>query len=142
MPLKIKLLLTALSVAGVLGAGAAVADPSDDVAWVFRVKINDVSKMDEAVALMDMVSTMSAAHEGTLVWESARVGSTVYGYQRFENDAALFSHLETMAPLYPQMAQAWTTELLVPTTPLSEEVSAVLTQFGALPADQVIGNTY
>ena len=129
--MKLKNIITLGVLTSTLFAGSVVADQADDIGWVYRAKLNDVTKIDQVVALTNEMATLAGAASGTLIWELSVQGDTVYGYERFDNEAAVFAHIEAITPLFPRITELWTTELIVPTTEVGPNVRNMLDQFGA-----------
>lgn len=133
--MKLKDIITMAVVTGMAATNAVIADQSDDIGWVYRAKLIDMDKMEQVVALTQEMADLAGAASGTLVWELSIQGDTVYGYERFDNEAAVFAHIQAITPLFPRITALWTTDTIVPTTPVPENVRALLDQFGAATPD-------
>lgn len=133
--MKLKDIITMAVVTGMAATNAVIADQSDDIGWVYRAKLIDMDKMEQVVALTQEMADLAGAASGTLVWELSIQGDTVYGYERFDNEAAVFAHIQVITPLFPRITALWTTDTIVPTTPVPENVRALLDQFGAATPD-------
>ena len=96
--------------------------------------------MTEVLALSEELAQIARDADGVLVWELSIQGDTAYGFERFDNAAAVFAHVEAITPLFPRMMELWTSDVITPTTPLPTEVRAMLDQFGALTPDATFGN--
>lgn len=136
--MKLKNILTTAIVSSLAATGLAMADPADDIGWVYRAKLTDPSKVEPAVALSKEMAELAGGASGTLIWELSIQGDVVYGYERFDNAAAVFAHVEAITPFFPRMMELWTTELIVPTTDVPENVRAMLNQFGAVTPDMTV----
>lgn len=133
--MKLKTILKAAIVTSLAWTGAAMADQVDDIGWVYRAKLTDPAKMEQVVALTQEMANLAGGASGTLVWELSVQGDVIYGYERFDNEAAVFAHIEAITPLFPRMMELWSTDLIVPTTEVPENVRALLDQFGAVKPD-------
>ncbi len=121
--------------------GAAVAGSADDIGWVYRAKLTDPAKIEEVVALTEEMATLAGGASGTLVWELSIQGDVIFGYERFDNEAAVFAHIEAITPLFPRMIELWTTEIIVPTSAVPDSVRAMLDQFGAAKPDMTFSKS-
>lgn len=133
--MKLKTFLTTAIFTSLAATGAVIADQTDDIGWIYRAKLLDPAMMQQVVALTEEMADLAGGASGTLVWELSIQGDSVHGYERFDNEAAVFAHIEAIAPLFPRIAELWTTEMIIPTTDVPETVRAMLDQFGAATPD-------
>lgn len=136
--MTLKNILTTAIVTSLAATSLAMADPADDIGWVYRAKLTDPTKIELTVALIKEMAELAGRASGTLIWELSIHGDIVYGYERFDNAAAVFAHVEAITPFFPRMMEHWTTELIVPTTDVPENVRAMLDQFGAVTPDMTV----
>ena len=118
-------------------ASAALADPSDDIAWIATAEINEGASLKDVDALVARVTEAVAANVGTLAFDIARAGDTLFIYERLDNPEALMRHAEIVMPFMPEMQALWTTSHMVPTRSLPEDIEAMLVNFGATIPDNV-----
>lgn len=116
-------------------AFGAQADPADDFGWVLVAQIHDGIDPSAVDAMIAEIMDAARGNTGALVFNFARVGDKIYGYEMFDNEAAFFEHLSRVEPLVPQLLELWAPTSIVPTHDLPETVLAVMQQMGAIQPD-------
>ena len=114
---------------------ATQADSADDFGWVFIAKINENAEADVVDAMIESIMGAARGNTGVLVFNFSRVGDTIYGYELFDNQVALFEHFSRVEALVPQMLELWTPTSVVPTHDLPVNVADVMKKLGALQPD-------
>lgn len=112
-------------------ASAVLADSSDDIAWIATAEVNEGVPLEAVDAMIARVTRAVEANAGTLAFDIARAGETLYIYERLDNPEALMLHAEIVMPFMPEMQALWTTSQMVPTRRLPDDVEAMLVSFGA-----------
>ena len=81
----------------------------------------------------------SAVDEGLLVYEFARVGTTVYGYERYADEASHDRHEAILEPFLPELTSLAEFESIITLTPLSEGKADAMQGIGTLIGAPVAG---
>jgi quinol monooxygenase YgiN len=113
----------------------AAADPADDFGWVLVAEVNEGAQMADVDALIAEIVDAARGNPGTLTFNFARVGSTIYGYEMFDDEAAFFGHFSSVEPLMPRLMELWTPTMMIPTHPLPDQIAAIMQPLGAVEAD-------
>jgi len=114
---------------------ATQADPADDFGWVLIAQVHDGMESSAVDTMITDIMDAARGNTGALVFNFARVGDKIYGYEMFDNEAAFFEHLSRVEPLVPQLLELWAPTNVVPTHDLPENVLAVMQQMGAIQPD-------
>ena len=78
----------------------------------------------------DMVEA-SATDDGLLVYEFARIGETVYGYERYVDAAAHARHEALIEPFIPQLVELAQFEKIVTLSQLTDDHQELFRSIGA-----------
>ena len=124
-------ILTASVAAAVFGTTTLQADPADDIAWIALAEIKETSDLEAVDSLIAEVTTAVGANPGTLAFDIARVGNSLYIYERIDNQAALMAHAGIVMEYMPRMQELWFTTQMVPTRKLASDVETMMVGFGA-----------
>lgn len=116
-------------------ATAALADPADDFGWVLVADIDASADPTEVDALIAQIIDAAQGNEGLHAFNFARAGTTLYGYELFDNQTAFFEHFSRVEALVPQMMAFWTPSAIVPTHDLPDQVAEIMGQLGAVQPD-------
>lgn len=116
-------------------AHSAAADPADDFGWVLIAKVNEGAESAAVDALVAEIMDAARGNTGTITFNFARVGNTIYGYELFDNQAAFFEHFSRVEPLVPRLMQLWTPTEIIPTHDMPEQVSEIMRKLGAVHPD-------
>ena len=124
----------AVLTAVLFGAPPAVAD----VAFIAILEVpeQNFAAFDDLAGRMVEVS---AEDDGLLVYEFARVGTTVYGYERYTNEAAHDRHEALIAPFLSELTGLAEFKEIVTLTPLSEGKADAFAAIGARIGSPVAG---
>jgi len=114
---------------------AAQADQADDFGWILVAQVHAGIESSAVDAMITDIMDAARGNTGALVFNFARVGDKIYGYEMFDNEAAFFEHLSRVEPLVPQLLELWAPTSVVPTHALPENVLAVMQQMGAIQPD-------
>jgi len=114
---------------------SVMADPADDFGWILIAQVNDGDKVAEVDALVSEILDAARGNTGTLVFNFARVGDTLYGYEMFDDQAAFFGHFSRVEALVPRMMELWTPSAIVPTHDLPDDIAQIMGQMGAAQPD-------
>ncbi len=112
-----------------------IAAKTGPVGLMYKVEIHDDASMDDVYQLTEEMRQQAESQDGTLLWELSIAGRAAYGYERYRDTEAFKAHLADLAPLFPRIGPLWKTTMMVPTTPLSPEVTEMLSGFGATIPD-------
>lgn len=109
----LKACVTVLWLAGVASTAARA-----DVAFMVILKVPRVNQaaFDE---LAQKMLDASKADGGLLIYEFARTGETVYGYERYTDDAAHERHQALIEPFLPELMELAEFEKIVTLTDIS-----------------------
>lgn len=135
--IRFKTALAGAMVAFGLMTFAAQADPVDNFGWILVAQVHDGIEGSTVDAMITDIMAAARGNTGALVFNFARVGDMIYGYEMFDNEAAFFEHLSRVEPLVPQLLELWAPTTVVPTHDLPENVLAVMQQMGAIRPDMV-----
>lgn len=117
--------------AAIASASAAVADSSDDFAYMFEATLNEGVTIEDMTAIIEEGAAAIADFDGTLIWDIVVIGDKVMGYERFENEAAFFGHVEALGDTLPKFLGAWTTDAIIAVTPMPPSIAEAFASFGA-----------
>ena len=109
-----------------------------DVAFIVILTVSE----ENAEAFDKLAGRMvkaSAKDEGLLVYEFARTGTTVYGYERYADEAAHDRHEAILEPFLAELSSLAEFNKIVTLTPLSEEKTAAMKALGAVVGSPVAG---
>jgi len=100
-------------------AGFASTIAKADVAFMVILKVPQANQaaFDELARKM---LDASRADDGLLVYEFARIGETVYGYERYTDDAAHERHQALIEPFLPELMELAEFEKIVTLTEVSK----------------------
>ncbi|MBG6174250.1 quinol monooxygenase YgiN [Labrenzia sp. EL_208] len=90
-----------------------------DVAFLVILKVPQANE-DAFDALAEKMLDASKADEGLLIYEFARTGETVYGYERYTDDAAHERHQVLIKRFLPELIELAEFERIVTLTDISE----------------------
>ncbi len=124
--------LTAL----LLAATSATAQA--DVAFIAILEVPEANTAAFDSLAARMVEA-SAKDDGLLVYEFARVGTTVYGYERYTDEAAHDRHEAIIAPFLPELIELAEFREIVTLTPLSDGKADAFSGIGAQIGAPVAG---
>lgn len=125
----------ALAVAGIglaMMTNTAAADPTDDFGWILIAELNDGVDPGAVDALVAQIIDAAQGNDGLHAFNFARAGTTLYGYELFDDQAAFFEHFSRVEALVPQMLDLWSPSAIVPTHDLPEQVANIMQQMGAV----------
>ncbi len=108
------------------------------VALSYQVEVLPDADMEDVIELTNQMRDLAETHAGTLIWETAFSGRRGFGYERYRDKTAFLEHLQMLEPLFPRIATLWKTTMIVPTTDVDAELTAMLASFGAIRSDRVI----
>ena len=105
------------------------------------VAILSVSEANTAAfdALAEKMVAASSEDEGLLIYEFARVGETVYGYERYTDEEAHRRHQSLIKPFLPELFELAEFEAIVTLTPVSDELRPELEAIGAAVGNPIAG---
>ena len=128
----------ALAISATTAVLVAAAPARADVAFIVSLSVPDenAAAFDE---LANRMTAASAADEGMLIYEFARVGKTVYGYERYADEAAHDRHEAILAPFLPELSALAEFQDIVVLTPISDEKAEALRNIGALIGAPIAG---
>lgn len=116
-------------------AHTAVADTSDDFGWFLIAEVNEGAEHEAVDAMIAEIVNAASGNTGTLVFNFARVGNAIYGYELFDDQAAFFEHFSRVEHLVPGFMELWTPSAIIPTHALPEQVEEIMQQMGAVQPD-------
>lgn len=109
-----------------------------DVAFIVILTVPD----ENAAAFNELATRMvaaSAEDQGLLVYEFARVGTTVYGYERYTDEAAHDRHETILAPFLPELTALAEFNSIVTLTHLSDDKKKAMAAINAMLGTPVAG---
>jgi len=112
-----------------------IAAKPGPVGLMYKVEIHADASMEVVYQLTEEMRQQADSQDGTLLWELSISGREAFGYERYRDADAFKAHLDELAPLFPRIGPLWKTTMMVPTTPLTAEVSEMLSGFGATIPD-------
>lgn len=101
-----------------------------DVAFLVVLKVPQANNAAFDVLAQKMLDA-SKADDGLLIYEFARTGETVYGYERYTDDAAHERHQALIEPFLPELMELAEFEKIVTLTDVSENSRAGFEAMGA-----------
>lgn len=113
----------------------SVADTADDFGWFLIAEVNEGADYEAVDAMVAEIMNAARGNTGTLVFNFARVGDTIYGYELFDDQAAFFEHFSRVEHLVPGLLELWTPTAIVPTHDLPEPIAETMQQMGAVEPD-------
>ncbi len=128
-------LLTAAVIASTSFASFSVAQ---EVAFIAILNVPEENAKEFDALAKDMVAA-SAKDEGLLVYEFARDGTTVYGYERYVDAAAHARHEALIEPFLPKLMTLARFEKIVTLSQLSDSHQDVFKEIGAVIGDPIAG---
>ncbi len=134
--MKIRPNLTTLAIVAGLSAGSVAH--AGEVAFVAVLKVVDENTQAFDALAEEMVAA-SAADEGLLVYEFARVGETVYGYERYLDAAAHARHETIIEPYLPKLMELAQFERIITLSQLSEDHQRLFEGIGAEIGQPIAG---
>ncbi len=118
--------IAAVLIAAVLVTPAARAD----IAFIAILKVPEQNEAAfEVVA--DKMTQASKTDKGLLIYEFARVGDRVYGYERYTDDDAHERHQMLIEPFLPELTSLAEFEAIITLTPLSDRMQSAFEQIEA-----------
>ncbi|WP_422040119.1 putative quinol monooxygenase [Roseibium sp.] len=90
-----------------------------DVAFLVILKVSQANQVAFDVLAQKMLDA-SRVDDGLLIYEFARTGETVYGYERYTDDAAHERHQALIEPFLPELMELAEFEKIVTLTDVSE----------------------
>ncbi len=134
--MKIRPNLTALVIVAGLSAGSVAH--AGEVAFIAVLKVVDENTQAFDALAEEMVAA-SAADDGLLVYEFARVGETVYGYERYLDAAAHARHETIIEPYLPKLMELAQFERIITLSQLSEDHQRLFEGIGAEIGQPIAG---
>ncbi len=128
--------LTTLAIVAGLSAGSVAH--AGEVAFIAVLKVVDENTQAFDALAEEMVAA-SAADEGLLVYEFARVGETVYGYERYLDAAAHARHETIIEPYLPKLMELAQFERIITLSQLSEDQQRLFEGIGAEIGQPIAG---
>ncbi len=128
-------LLTAAVIASTSFASFSVAQ---EVAFIAILNVPEENAQEFDALAKDMVAA-SAKDEGQLVYEFARDGTTVYGYERYVDAAAHTRHEALIEPFLPKLMTLARFEKIVTLSQLPDSHRDVFKEIGAVIGDPIAG---
>ncbi len=117
----------------VIAAALAVAIPSfafADVAFIAILTVQQ-DKQKEFDALAKRMVAAASENDGLLIYEFARAGDRVYGYERYVDAAAHKRHEAIIAPFLGDLTSLASFEAIVTLSELTEDHQAAFETIGA-----------
>lgn len=111
-------------------AGLASSPARADVAFMVILKVPQANQAAFDVLAQKMLDA-SKVDEGLLIYEFARTGATVYGYERYTDDAAHDRHQALIEPYLPELMELAEFEKIVTLTDVSEKSRTGFEAMGA-----------
>ncbi len=134
--MKIRPYLTTLAIVAGLSAGSVTH--AGEVAFIAVLKVVDENTQAFDALAEEMVAA-SAADDGLLVYEFARVGETVYGYERYLDAAAHARHEAIIEPYLPKLMELAQFERIITLSQLSEDQQRLFEGIGAEIGQPIAG---
>ncbi len=134
--MKIRPNLTTLAIVAGLSAGSV--SHAGEVAFIAVLKVVDENTQAFDALAEEMVAA-SAADDGLLVYEFARVGEMVYGYERYLDAAAHARHETIIEPYLPKLMELAQFERIITLSQLSEDQQRLFEGIGAEIGQPVAG---
>ncbi len=134
--MKIRPNLTTLVIVAGLSAGSVTH--AGEVAFIAVLKVVDENTQAFDALAEEMVAA-SAADDGLLVYEFARVGETVYGYERYLDAAAHARHETIIEPYLPKLMELAQFERIITLSQLSEDQQRLFEGIGAEIGQPIAG---
>lgn len=103
---------------------------AEEVAFIAILSVPTENAQDFDSLARDMVEA-SATDDGLLVYEFARVGETVYGYERYVDAAAHARHEALVEPFIPQLVELAQFEKIVTLSQLTNDHQELFRSIGA-----------
>ncbi len=128
--------LTTLAIVAGLSVGSVAH--AGEVAFIAVLKVVDENTQAFDALAEEMVAA-SAADEGLLVYEFARVGETVYGYERYLDAAAHARHETIIEPYLPKLMELAQFERIITLSQLSEDQQRLFEGIGAEIGQPIAG---
>ncbi|WP_171212859.1 putative quinol monooxygenase [Ruegeria sp. HKCCA5426] len=116
----------------------ATAAFAEEVAFIAILKVTDENAQAFDTLAKEMVAA-SATDDGLLVYEFARVGETVYGYERYVDAAAHARHETLIEPFLPKLVELAQFERIVTLSPLSDGHQELFESIGAEIGQPIAG---
>lgn len=116
-------------------AQASGADPADDFGWFLIAEVNEDADHDAVDAMVAEIIDAASGNTGLLVFNFARVGDAIYGYELFDDQAAFFEHFSRVEHLVPGFLELWTPSAIIPTHDMPEQIEEIMRQMGAVQPD-------
>jgi quinol monooxygenase YgiN len=130
------LLSTAVCAALIFGlpataiAGDGMESSADDIS-MFATMVVSEENLEEFQAVLSRVVDVVQTEDGTLIYEYARAGTSVYVYERYDNADAFLRHIENIGPLMPELFAFAQVESVVTMTAIPDSLRPILEQFNA-----------
>lgn len=107
------------------------ADSSDDFAYMFEATLKESVTVADMTAILEEGTAAIAEFDGTLILDIVVISDRVRGYERFEDEAAFFGHVEALGDTLPKFLDAWTTDSIVAVAPVPKSNADAFAGFGA-----------
>ena len=119
----------------IIGAAAAVAIAAPtiihaDIAFIAILRVPEANQAEFDVLAGRMVEAASE-NSGLLIYEFARSGEVVYGYERYVDETAHARHEEIIGPFLDELAMLATFETIVTLSKLSAQHRRAFEAMGA-----------
>ena len=127
-----------LLVATVFAVICAAPGAKADVAFI---AILNVAEKNHAAfdALAQEMAAASAKDDGLLIYEFARVGTKVYGYERYTDEAAHERHQALIEPFLPRLLELAEFEGIITITPIESALRPKFEAIGAQIGTPIVG---
>ncbi len=109
-----------------------------DVSFIVVLTVPE-ENTDAFDKLATRMAEASAKDEGLLLYEFARVGTTVYGYERYTDEEAHDRHEALLEPFLEELTTLAKFEKIVTLTPLSDKKAAAMAEIAALIGKPIAG---
>ncbi len=131
-----RLHITALGLVATLAT--ATAAKAEEVAFIAILKVSDENAQAFDALAGEMVAA-SVTDDGLLVYEFARVGETVYGYERYLDAAAHARHETIIEPYLPKLLELARFEQIITLSKLSSDHQKLFESIGAEIGQPIAG---
>jgi len=115
--------------------------PSDDIAIFATMNVTQENYAAFKAALAPIIDIVRD-EEGTLLYDWFRQGDTIYLYERYDNEAAFFAHLENNGPFFGDLFAVAEITSVTTMSPLPDGVNAFLAEFNPTMPELIVGTSY
>ncbi len=116
----------------------STAPAKADVAFIAILDV-PAGNQEAFDALAKKMVAASKEDEGLLIYEFARVGDKVYGYERYTNDDAHERHQALIEPFIPELLKLAKFDSIVTLSPISDRIKPGMEQIGATFGEPISG---